>query len=313
MICILPRRKTAADYHDLAKSRNYQWVEKRLPANTRFEKTKWKCECGHVWSTTYATIQCGGNCPKCSRKKAADAIRKTPADYQTLAEKFGYTLTGRVPPRTHIKTSWICPNGHRVKRSYNAIHRGQKCNHCNLKNRRFGLSDYLAIENKNGIRFVGTRTPLNVHTPVQWKCKNGCQFTKPFRLVTNYVGCPNCPPYRNGKLVSQAQIKIAEMTGGVLNYKLGGHAVDVAIVEEQIAIEYDSWYYHSHRSLEDRRRNTQIKNEGWRLLIVRSNSRTPTRKQIEYHLNKLRNNTQQTLMRLSDWGQGSTLKKTKGK
>ena len=49
MICILPRRKTAADYHDLAKSRGINWIEKRIPTNTRTAKTKWKCDCGHIW------------------------------------------------------------------------------------------------------------------------------------------------------------------------------------------------------------------------------------------------------------------------
>ena len=309
MICILPRRKTAADYHDLAKSRGINWIEKRIPTNTRTAKTKWKCDCGHIWLTTYATIQCGSGCPKCSRKKVADDRRKSPSDYKALANRFGYTLTGTVPPRTHISTSWICPNGHRVKRCYNAIQRGQVCNQCHLDNKRFHMSDYLAMEKKNGLRFVGTTVPPNVHTPVEWECKNGCRLKKQFRHVTNYVSCPNCPPYRNGKLVSKAQIEISEITGGVLNYMLDGHAVDVAIINEQIAIEYDSWYWHSHRSSDDRKRNTRIKAAGWKLLVIRSNSRTPTKQQIDYHLNKLKNGFTQTLMRLSDWGRGSTLVK----
>ena len=307
MIAILPRRRTIADYYELAESRGYTWLGKTLPENTRFCKTKWKCSCGHVWFTTFATIRDGSSCPKCSVRRMADRKRKHRDDYLRLGEAKGYKLVGVCPNKTDIAATWICPNGHKTFKSYNSLRRGNNCQQCNLENRSLKLSDYQAIEQKNGLVFKGRKVPKNVFTVGTWACPNGCTLRKAYRHVRNYAGCPNCPPYRNGKLVSKAQIAIAEMLNGEVNYVIASHRVDIAVVEERIAIEYDGWHWHAHRSAEDRTRNRNIKQAGWKLLVIKSNSRTPTLKQLEFHLTKLRAGESKRVMRLSDWGVGNTI------
>jgi hypothetical protein len=307
MMLTLPRRRTEADYNDLARSRGIEWLGQTLPANTRYCKTKWRCKCRHTWLTTFATIQAGSSCPKCSRKRMIEKKRKTQADYHRLADSIGFSFVGTLPQGTHVQTTWMCQNGHRIFKTYSSLRAGQNCKHCSIQRRSLQMSDYRAVEQINGLKFTGRRVPKNVFTPGRWLCPNGCTLEKAYRHVSKYAGCPNCPPYRNGKLVSQAQVQIGEMLGGELNFVIDDHRVDVALVDERIAIEYDGWHWHAHKSLEDRRRNKRIRKSGWKLLVIKSNSRIPTIKQLEFHLTKLRAGDQKRVLRLSDWGVGNTL------
>ncbi len=56
--------KTETDYHELAQTRGYEWIEGKLPKNIK-EKTLWLCPSGHTWETTYNSFHKGRNCPRC--------------------------------------------------------------------------------------------------------------------------------------------------------------------------------------------------------------------------------------------------------
>jgi very-short-patch-repair endonuclease len=56
--------KTEADYHALARERDFIWIGSELPPNV-LTRTMWECSHGHRWRTVYASIQQGRGCPLC--------------------------------------------------------------------------------------------------------------------------------------------------------------------------------------------------------------------------------------------------------
>lgn len=53
------------DYHNVAQTRNFQWVGLSLPNNTA-TRTEWVCDQGHRFYAPYNGIKRGNGCPDCS-------------------------------------------------------------------------------------------------------------------------------------------------------------------------------------------------------------------------------------------------------
>jgi hypothetical protein len=121
--CVDRVPKTPADYHALAEERGFQWLGPEV--STTMIKTRWQCEQGHRWETTYNHIQRGRGCPFCAGKAP-----KTPADYCALAEERGFRWLGPEVSTTRDKTSWECEQGHRWKACYHDVQQGTGCPVC---------------------------------------------------------------------------------------------------------------------------------------------------------------------------------------
>jgi hypothetical protein len=114
-------------------------------------------------------------------------------------------------------------------------------------------------------------------------------------------------PLTNGRPTSQPQRKIAAMLNGELNYRCGKWRIDVAIIYRgiQMAIEYDSWYYHS-KDTKQKERDDYLVDRGWRVLHIRSNATVPTEKQLMLAISDLLIGSSIQYLVLHDWGRGNT-------
>lgn len=65
-------KKTSSDYHLVAHQRNFQWLG--LSVTSMDAPTKWKCEHGHEWQTTYRNVLRGDDCPICSHNKPEKSL-----------------------------------------------------------------------------------------------------------------------------------------------------------------------------------------------------------------------------------------------
>ena len=103
--------------------------------------------------------------------------------------------------------------------------------------------------------------------------------------------------------MSGVQIKLAKFLKAELNYRVGDRYIDCAFPDKKIAIEYDSYYYHGDR--DDRPRNKEILEAGWKLWRIRSNWAIPKKHIAEYAINQL-TATDRThfVTTLKDWGHG---------
>jgi very-short-patch-repair endonuclease len=66
--------------------------------------------------------------------------------------------------------------------------------------------------------------------------------------------------HENGRRFSLLQVELQKLVGGILNHRVGRHAVDLAIVSggPRVAIEYDSWYWHAGCEAKDKARDQAL-------------------------------------------------------
>jgi hypothetical protein len=71
-ICNNRYPKTSKDYHELAKSKGFEWIANEIPKSVQ-HKTKWQCYRGHQWEATHDSITRNG-CPTCYASKGETKI-----------------------------------------------------------------------------------------------------------------------------------------------------------------------------------------------------------------------------------------------
>lgn len=170
----------------------------------------------------------------------------------------------------------------------------------NLVGRRFG---YLVV-----IEYLGS----GKDNRAIWKCQCDCgrlKTTLSKHLLTGKVcSCGDCQHRVNGKLVSVPQKELAKIIGGTLNYIAdNGTRIDVALPKQKIAIEYDSWFWHSHRLDKDLKTTEALLKEGWRVLRIKSNAMIPQKGHMLCLMSSF-DETGYSEIILPDWGEGKTAK-----
>lgn len=146
------------------------------------------------------------------------------------------------------------------------------------------------------------------HKKPTWLCRCKCGNTVEIirsNLVSGNTRSCGCLDDRvNTKPVSQQQRWIHEQVGGEMNYKFNSYFIDVALVEDKIAIEYDSHYWHQHTRERDNIRAQELLNGGWKVLRIMGVYLTPPADQLHSILDRFRNEalTYKELV-LSDWEQ----------
>ena len=303
------------------KSKGIRWTGKTLPANGE-EKTDWVCEAhGHEFTTSYQIIKQGTGCPRCADKVSLVNILQhvnTKEDYEQASKDSNWKLTGDIPQYATDKTKWKCKDcGIEKMMTLTYVKRGMKlgkklCFSCQkiIGNQKLRLSkkEYISLARKAKLKWKGNHVPNNCTLPTEWYCpKPKCKVTS-IRTYVSVKAAPRClscegQRFVNGKRVSGVQIKLAEFLKAELNYRVGDRYIDCAFPDKKIAIEYDSYYYHGDR--DDRPRNKEILNAGWKLWRIRSNWAIPKKHTAEYAINQL-TTTDRThfVTTLKDWGRG---------
>lgn len=163
-ICTNVVRKTAEDYHALAKSRGFIWLGDSV-TNAR-TKTRWRCAQGHEWEASYSTISQGHGCQLCFRP------RKSAAEY-------------RIYKRQWLRNDTISnPNKYRQKKQ------------------RYFTANPDALREQNHKRLSRKRNLPNMFTKTDWKrClewfENRCAVCEQVTKLTldHWIplSAPNCP------------------------------------------------------------------------------------------------------------------------
>lgn len=308
---------TQKEYKAMAKLRGIKWIGE-LPPNCD-TKTEWQCKKDHTWFTTYGVLQQGSACPMCAEKISflnLEAYRKrnTAKDYKQVSNDSNWKLTGSIPEYATDKTEWTCKDCNTKKMmtlTYvkQAVSLGlRRCFKCrkNTGNPKLRHSNknYNSLAMSAGLKWKGTEIPRNVRIKTEWLCPK-CKGTelRTYDSVRLAPRCLECGRFVNGKRVSGVQVKLAKFLKAELNYKVGDRYIDCAFPDKKIAIEYDSYYYHGDR--DDRPRNKEILEAGWKLWRIRSNWAIPKKHIAEYAINQLVT-TDRThfVTTLKDWGRG---------
>jgi len=182
----IARRKTASDYHALAKKAGISWIGEEVPSLVKM-KTNWMCSQKHTWSTSYVVIRAGHNCPIC-----AGVSKIKIEDYYKLAEIRGYIWLGKeIPQSSLVSTEWECSRGHIWKASFQHIQRGDGCPTC-VGTKPKGKEDYLALAQKRGFTWLGPDLPQRTINNTVWQCEFGHRWETNFNAIQRGRGCPFC-------------------------------------------------------------------------------------------------------------------------
>lgn len=275
-------RKTADDYSAAGARIGMIWIgdlvspdlrEAYLPRN-RKELTTWGCpEHGVTVRASLAKLRTWSRsaCPTC-RGPYIGRRRMDENDYRKLAEDHGLEwVAEEIPRSTTFVTSWCCPKGHRFERSYQDVCRRPACPRCGPRARKV-IEDYVKLAKERGFTWIGGALPLDTHTPTRWRCSKGHKWMARYdKIQHERTGCPKCADMVNGRTVSRPQRKIASMVSGVLNHPFGRHFIDVALPDDQIAIEYDCAHWHDRIPIEKAvKRDRLLLSKGWHVLHIRA-------------------------------------------
>ena len=181
------KRLTATDYHALAATRGYEWLD-TVPPHNNNTSTRWRCPKGHEIESTYhnlfSKIGTEKGCGYCSR-----TVRITPADYHSLAHARGFTWTGEPVADSSTPTHWQCVKGHLWESSFQMIKRGNGCPHCSGKARKT-ITDYHKLAEEHGFTLV--KVAANTGLKAVWLCQFGHEWNASYDNINRGRGCPHC-------------------------------------------------------------------------------------------------------------------------
>lgn len=158
--------------------------------------------------------------------------------------------------------------------------------------------DYHELASLHGIEWIG-KFPGRTMYKTEWRCQSGHEWQATYSSVQQRHGCPICLDRVNGAPVSKPQRKLHEMANGELNYRVRRYSIDIALLPDKIAIEYDCAYYHDNDH--DMKRDKTLIALGWRVLRVKSGTKLPTRKQLDIAIALLLSGETYTEIVLDDW------------
>ena len=154
------QRKQPDDYHAVAQISGLEWLGPEVKSNKI--KTNWQCNLGHVWKSTYDSIQGGHGCPVCKGINNAQKQRLKPKDYKKLAQEKELIWLGPEVYRNSDKTKWECSSGHIWETTYDIIKGGSNCPEC----QNFVNGSLVSQLQKDLCKMVGGE--LNVVFDVYW-------------------------------------------------------------------------------------------------------------------------------------------------
>ncbi len=290
------------------------WSVIEFHHTNKHNKAVWKCKCkcGNIGLVETGTL-ISGNCKSCGcysievrTNRRADLTKK----------KFG--LLTPIRPFSSKPVTWECrcDCGKKCVVRADSL-RSKKTKSCGcLKNIRIKER---CLKNIAGFRF-GKLTAIKYKyskEKVYWECLCDCgqiHITRQNSLHNgNVSSCGNCVNKKNGQTTSRVNEKLVELIGrGEHNFRIGRKSVDIALLEEKIAIEYDSWYWHANKQQKDKNRRRWLNRRGWKVLRIKGNKMLPTKEIINKKLNILiYSNKKNITIKLDDWNKGNTFEDIK--
>ena len=296
------RRNQPNDYHALATEFNLIWLGPEVQGNK--DKTNWRCSQGHDFARTYNAVEKQRGCSICGLERLRQFSKnraKQPNDYHALAARRGLVWLGPEVPDSNSKTNWRASCGHEWASTYGVIQSGAGlCPHCK-PNAAKTAGDYADLAREREFIWIGPY-PKNTTTKTTWQCLQGHVFQAKYASVRLY-GCPLCDNRLNGNYISSQQVAIHAMLGGEMNRRVWRYSIDIALEVSgvNIAIEYDSAYWHEGREGEDKRRDDYLIAHDYRVLHIRSGHLLPTRAQLNAAIQELLNGATYAEIILDDW------------
>ena len=172
-------------------------------------KLVWECSEGHTWKAVPNSVKCGNWCPKCAKKRIAQASKLDIREMTLLAEKKDGKCLSNNYVNAHTKLLWECKEGHQWEAPPNYIQQGNWCPLC-AGNITLTIKNMQAIAKGRGGRCL-SNTYANTKTKLLWECAEGHQWEATPGTVNRGSWCPFCAG--RGKTIEDMN-NLAEERGG---------------------------------------------------------------------------------------------------
>jgi hypothetical protein len=155
-------------------------------------KLEWRCEKGHKWEATPASVKKGRWCIVCAGKK-----KFTINQMHKMAKERGGKCLSENYVNSHTELEWQCGKGHRWSAKPCSIKQGSWCPNCS------GLKKLTSEEMQEVAKERGgkclSKVYKNNRTKLKWQCEKGHTWTAtPHNVKTGGTWCPQCAGNQKG-------------------------------------------------------------------------------------------------------------------
>ncbi len=178
------------------------------------DKTEFRCEFGHQWKATPASITRGSWCPECAanaRDERNRASRCGLEEMKTLAAKRGGVCLSVSYTSVGAKMRWCCARGHEWDAIPSNIKKGRWCPYCSGKARKT-VNDMLELATRLGFTFLETEY-LGDDKHHRWRCSQGHVWAAKPSNIKQGRGCPACAKTKRW-VVRRQRMAVREQAAG---------------------------------------------------------------------------------------------------
>ncbi|MFJ8103913.1 hypothetical protein [Lysinibacillus sp. NPDC096212] len=211
-------------------------------------KLKWRCEKGHIWEATPASLVNGSWCKECLKPSIEDA--------RSIAEEYDGQCLSDVYIDSKSKLKWKCENGHVWESILGNIKRGRWCPSCRkLKNeskKRLKLAELQQLaHSRNGTCL--SQVYETVDAKLLWQCSEGHTWKSSPYSIKNGAWCIKCA---NKKNADKRRATIEDMQE--IADERNGKCLSTEYINNQTPLEWECLYGHRWMSTPN-----NIKNGSW--------------------------------------------------
>jgi hypothetical protein len=170
------------------------WDTSAVTAGTR-EKLGWTCSKGHKWKSRVSHRTSGSGCPFCANQRVLVGFNDLKTTHPDLAREADGWDTTTVSSGSEKKLKWKCVEGHKWQVTVRKRAKGYGCPFCSNHQIFKGFND-LATTHPELAREADGWDPTTIFAgtdvKLDWKCKDGHQWSTSGAVRTRGSGCPTC-------------------------------------------------------------------------------------------------------------------------
>ena len=290
-------RRTLAGYNDLATTHPdvaKEWHPTLNDLNSDqvgkgcIKQIWWQCSLGHQWQETpnYRTSK-ESSCPICRGRKLLTGYNDLATCHPELAAQWhprNRRTADETPAIATQRAWWICGFGHEWKTLISKRIGGHGCPTCGGKRVAQGFNDLSTVRPSIAAQWhptLNTLRPTEVtyasNRQIWWQCEKKHEWKTSVGKRTAGRECPDCVAANTSRRERAVCAPIANHFN--VDYdgpqRVSGcrSALDLALPDLKIAVEYDGWYWHMDAAERDDKKTAQLHAAGWTVIRIRETSR----------------------------------------
>lgn len=223
-------RIALAGFNDLATvdkqiaSEAYGWDPTTVTRGSG-KKKKWRCQSGHIYTSSVAERTNGNGCPFCSGRRVLAGFNDLATTHPEICEEIDGWDSRTVSAGSNVRRPWKCRLGHHWTSQINQRTGGSGCPYCSGHKVFPGFNDLATTHPDLAVEAHGwepTTKSKGSDSKLSWLCKKGHVYSSTISNRVAGTGCPTCAnfgfsPGREGWIYLIANIENDLLQIGITN------------------------------------------------------------------------------------------------